>query len=153
MKTISFKSSFIRGLLFSILVASFIACDKPAPTPPKPDPTPNPEPKKEVTKLTVSPNKVTLDVGETVELKVEIEPQDVATPTFETSNAEVAVVEEGSLLKSVGEGDAVITVKAGDKTAMVIVSVKKRFVFKDPLSYFAEYNIKDLIKTGIKNTR
>jgi len=83
-----------------------------------------------VTGITVSPETVSLQVGQTQLLDIVIAPADATDKTYsaESSNEEVATVEDNTIT-AVGEGDAVITVTSTDGgfTATCTVSVEAPF--------------------------
>lgn len=65
-------------------------------------------------------------IGETAKVTAKISPAFMAetvTVTYESSNTEVATVDVNGVVKGIGEGDAVITVRAGEKSATVNVTV------------------------------
>lgn len=69
-----------------------------------------------VTGVTVSPEEVTLEVGETSQLTATIEPAEADNPSvsWTTSDAAVATVDDAGLVTAVGTGEAVITVTTED---------------------------------------
>ena len=76
-------------------------------------------------KLVVTPKSLDMEVGdeETLEPKVNGEKADA---TFKTSDDSVATVDSNGKVKAVGEGSATITVKVGDQTVDVKVTVKAK---------------------------
>lgn len=65
-------------------------------------------------------------IGETAKVTAKISPAFMAetvTVTYESSNTEVATVDGNGVVNGIGEGDAVITVRAGEKSATVNVTV------------------------------
>lgn len=93
-------------------------------------PGPNQEPKKEeVKELSVNPTSFELYKGDKIrfaltgaDVNVTLVPNS-ASYTLESSDANVAKV-EGKTVTAMNEGNATITVKAGDKTATVALTVK-----------------------------
>ncbi len=82
-----------------------------------------------VESVSLDRSSVSLEEGQTTTLIATISPNDAdeKTVTWTTSNASVALVNDG-VVKAVAEGQATITAKAGDKSATCIVSVKKAVV-------------------------
>ena len=83
-----------------------------------------------VTGISVSPETVSLQVGDTQVLDIIIAPANATDKTYsaESNNKEVATI-EGSTIKAVGEGEAVITVTSTDGgfTGTCTVSVEAAF--------------------------
>ena len=76
--------------------------------------------------VTTNTATVTLKVGGTQQLTATISPADSKAPiTWTSSNESVAMVSSTGLVKALKAGKAVITAKAGDKTAAVAVTVSK----------------------------
>ncbi len=80
----------------------------------------------EVAVVTLDKNKAELEVGETLELKVTVSPDNATdkTVTWSTSAESVATVENGKVT-AVAAGTATITAKAGEKSASCEVTVKE----------------------------
>lgn len=77
--------------------------------------------------LTTNTATATLKVGATQQLSATKAPDYSKAPiTWETSNASVATVSAEGVVKAIKAGTAVITAKAGDKTATVAVAVEKK---------------------------
>ncbi len=69
----------------------------------------------------------TLDIGATKTLDYTAVPEDNdEEPEWESSNPAVVTVDEGGLVKAVGEGSATITIKSTNVSASVNVTVKKQ---------------------------
>lgn len=81
----------------------------------------------EVESITLDKAELTLIEGDEVNLAVIVKPDNATDKTvaWNTSNAEVATVENGKVT-AVKEGSATITAKAGDKTAECKVTVSKK---------------------------
>ncbi len=79
-----------------------------------------------VTGVTLDKAELTLEKGSTGTLKATVEPQNATnnTVTWSSSNPEVATVDNG-VVTAVSAGTAIITAKAGDKTATCTVTVAK----------------------------
>lgn len=79
----------------------------------------------EYTKIALKPNTLELGIGQTQKLTVLYEPTSLEPPTctWSTSNAEVATVANGTVT-AVAPGEANITAKVGDLTAVCKVTVK-----------------------------
>ena len=104
---------------------------KPKETGPEPEPVDS----MKVDGLTTNTATATLKEGATQQLSVTKAPDYSKAPiTWETSNASVATVSAEGVVKAIKAGTAVITAKAGDKTATVAVAVEatKKPVKKDP---------------------
>lgn len=78
-------------------------------------------PKTEV-KLRVEPKEVKVMVGKTAELTVTVQPSDTKY-TFESANADIAIVSDKGVITGVKVGKTVISVKAGDVTKTADVEV------------------------------
>ncbi len=80
-----------------------------------------------VTGVSVSPDEVTLEVGQTEQLAATIEPIDAdnTNVTWSTSNAAIVTVDETGLVTAIAPGEATITVTTedGDFTATSVVTV------------------------------
>lgn len=100
-------------------------------------PGPNQEPKKEeVKELSVNPTSLELYKGDKIkfaltgaDVNVTLVPNS-ASYTLESSDANIAKV-EGKIVTAMNEGNATITVKAGDKTATVALTVKATASFDE----------------------
>ena len=79
----------------------------------------------EVSSITLSETSLSLTAGDSATLTATVEPENATdkTVTWTSSNTGVATVENG-IVKAVSAGTAVITAKAGDKTAECTVTVK-----------------------------
>jgi len=96
------------------------------PEPPVPGPTPPVDPNK-VDGVTTNTATATLQVGGTQQLTATISPSDSkATVTWTSSNESVAMVSSTGLVKALKAGKAVVTAKAGEKTATVAVAVEEK---------------------------
>lgn len=116
-------------LVSAALVVAF-ACGK-APEEPKPQPEPQPPTPSVVAVESIALNKteLSLELGGTETLTVTVKPDNATdkTVTWSTSNAEVATVAKGKVT-AVKEGEAIITAKAGEKSATCKVTVKNGVV-------------------------
>lgn len=81
--------------------------------------------KKNVAGVTIDKTTASINVGETVQLTAEIDPEDaiVTTVTWSSSNEKVATVDETGLVTGVGGGNADITATAGEKSATCKITV------------------------------
>ena len=81
----------------------------------------------EVTSVTLDKTSLSLEEGQTETLAATVLPENATdkTVTWSSSDAAVATVADG-VVTAVAEGTAVITAKAGDKTATCQVSVRKK---------------------------
>lgn len=96
---------------------------KPKETGPEPEPVDS----MKVDGLTTNTATATLKVGATQQLSATKAPDYSKAPiSWETSNASVATVSAEGVVKAIKAGTAVITAKAGDKTATVAVAVEKK---------------------------
>ncbi|MDE5849326.1 MAG: Ig-like domain-containing protein [Muribaculaceae bacterium] len=79
----------------------------------------------EVADITLDKTEANLTKGETVELTATVTPTNATNPTvaWSSSNEKVATVDQTGKVTAVGGGEAVITAKAGDKTATCKVTV------------------------------
>lgn len=94
---------------------------KPKETGPEPEPVDS----MKVDGLTTNTATATLKVGATQQLSATKTPDYSKAPiSWETSNASVATVSAEGVVKAIKAGTAVITAKAGDKTATVAVAVE-----------------------------
>ena len=87
-----------------------------------------------VQSVTLDKTTLELDEGETVTLHATVLPENAAdkTVTWTSSNPSVASVDQNGKVTALQEGTAVITAKAGDKTATCSVTVKKVINPGDP---------------------
>lgn len=80
----------------------------------------------EVESITLNKTELTLEIGGSETLNATVLPDTATdkTVTWESSNKEVATVEDG-VVSAVGAGQATITAKAGDQTATCVVTVNE----------------------------
>ena len=85
---------------------------------------------KEVTNINIDTTNVKLGLNQNKKLSATIEPSDATNKLmiFTSSNEKVATVRQDGLIQAVGKGDCIITIKSGDVTKEVKVSVS---AFKD----------------------
>jgi uncharacterized protein YjdB len=78
-----------------------------------------------VSSISLDKSSVTLKQNETVQLTASVSPSDATdkTVTWTSSNTTVATVDSTGKVKALKEGSAVITAKAGDKTATCSITV------------------------------
>lgn len=77
-----------------------------------------------VEKVTVSPDKASVSIGETVTLQATVEPSDIEYElTWSSSNPDVASVDNDGTVTGIAAGDAVIMAEAGGKTGTCSISV------------------------------
>ncbi|WP_137743251.1 Ig-like domain-containing protein [Robertmurraya siralis] len=80
-----------------------------------------------VTSVTLDINEITMDVDETVQLIATVSPSNATDKSyvFESSNEEIATVDNNGNVAAIGEGEATITVRTndGDKTDTCLVTV------------------------------
>lgn len=81
---------------------------------------------KGVETLKVTPDNMTLNIGETGQITSEITPADAYDQTvlYESSHPEIAYVDKNGLVTAASGGKAAITVRAGEELAKVEVTVK-----------------------------
>ena len=105
----------LSSLLFIVLTMTlWTACDRSIPQP------------KQETTITVSPDKVSLNVGETQQLSVQITPQkNELKATFQSQAPAIASVSEQGLVTGIAEGETTIVVQVGAAKATVPVEIKK----------------------------
>lgn len=107
-------------LLAAVAVFTVASCQKK-------DPTPDPEPQEIALKgISVSPTSLTMDIGETAKVTIKYNPENatvIPPAVWSSSKAAVASVSEGTVT-AVAAGVATITVKVGDYSANVEVTVK-----------------------------
>lgn len=110
----------VLAVVFALSLAAFAACDDDET---KPNDGDKPE-TVAVTEVTLNQADAAMLKGENVTLTATVKPDNAAdkTLTWTTSDEDVATVANG-VVTAVAEGDAVITAKAGDKTATCAVSV------------------------------
>ena len=97
------KANKFFAIALAALTVGFVACKKDEP---------------QVDKLALNKTEVSIAVGETVQLTANLE------VAWASSDEAVATVEAG-LVKGIAEGEANITAKAGDQTAVCKVTVKE----------------------------
>ena len=97
------KANKFMAVVLAALTVGFVACKKNEP---------------QVDKLALNKTEVSIAVGETVQLTANLE------VAWASSNEAVATVEAG-LVKGIAAGEANITAKAGDQTAVCKVTVKE----------------------------
>ncbi len=80
-----------------------------------------------VTEITLNKTEVSVNEGETVQLKAVVTPSNAtdATVTWTTSDDAIAIVDENGLVTALTNGTAIITAEAGGKTAECVVTVTK----------------------------
>ena len=123
--------------------------------------------KTDVTGVMLNETAVTLDLGDSVELKPTIVPEDTATEgadktvTWKSSNVSVAKVDENGKVRAIAAGTATITVTAtngtadtnDDKTAECIVTVNRAegIVVIAPEAREMTYNgkVQELVDAGM----
>ena len=83
-----------------------------------------------VTGITLDNASVTLKEGQEIQLTATVEPVDATdkTVTWSSNKSEVATVDNTGKVKAIKEGSAIITAKAGDKTATCVISVSKNVI-------------------------
>lgn len=83
-----------------------------------------------VESITLDKSSLELTEGETATLVATVKPDNATnkTVTWSSSNASVASVDANGTVTAVAEGSATISAKAGDKTAICTVTVKKNVV-------------------------
>lgn len=86
-----------------------------------------------VSDVTVEQTALNLTEGESEELKTTVSPENATDPTvtYKSSDEKVATVDENGKVTAVGEGTATITVKAGNVTKTLTVTVKKAEAVSD----------------------
>lgn len=91
---------------------------------PQPQPQPQPEPVR-VSSIVLDHTNLVLQLDESITLIATVSPENAADKavTWESSNPLVAVVNSGGRVTAVGIGEAVITAKAGEKSATCKVTV------------------------------
>lgn len=105
-------------LLAAVAVFTVASCQKK-------DPTPEPQPIA-LKGISVSPTSLTMDIGETAKVTIKYNPENatvIPPAVWSSSKAAVASVSEGTVT-AVAAGVATITVKVGDYSASVEVTVK-----------------------------
>ena len=98
--------------------------------------TPGPE-EKPVTGVSLQPAELTLKVGESETLTLQLSPSDadVKSLTWESSDSGVATVSQGGLVTAVAEGSATITVTVDGFTASCAVTVQDDTPGEGPTVY------------------
>lgn len=99
--------------------------------------------KRPVTSILLSQATATVTEGDTLWLKAIVNPADADDPsvTWSTSDADIAIVEEGAVI-TLSPGKVTITATAGDKTAQCVVIVEERFIpVEDIVLNFTEATI------------
>ena len=83
-----------------------------------------------VSGITLSHTSATLVEGESLTLSATVTPADATdkTVTWSSSNTAVATVDANGLVKAIAPGTAVITAKAGDKSATCALTVEKKVI-------------------------
>ena len=86
--------------------------------------------------ITLSQTSATLIEGDSITLTATVTPEDATdkTVTWTTSDAEVATVDANGKVIAVAPGNAVITAKAGEKTATCTVTVEKKVIAVDGIT-------------------
>ncbi len=113
------KTNRLSAALAVIAVAGFMACNKTGP---------------QVTSVTVTPDRLTLKVGETGQLTAEILPADAQqgqAVEWTSDNPDVAGVSTEGLVTATGGGTAVITASCSGKSATCTVTVSAEPVTGD----------------------
>lgn len=80
-----------------------------------------------VSKVTVSPTNLTLNIGDTQRLELTILPEEAedTKASWSSSNTQVVTISQDGIVTAVSEGNAVITVSAGGKSATCTITVMK----------------------------
>ena len=80
-----------------------------------------------VSKVTVSPTNLTLNIGDTQQLELTILPEEAedTKASWSSSNTQVVTISQDGIVTAVSEGNAVITVSAGGKSATCTITVMK----------------------------
>jgi uncharacterized protein YjdB len=83
-----------------------------------------------VESISLDYDNVSLEEEQSVSLAATVMPDDATdkTVTWSSSDTQVATVDENGKVIAIKEGSAIITAKAGDKTASCSISVKKKFI-------------------------
>ena len=83
-----------------------------------------------VSGITLSHTSATLVEGESLTLSATVTPADATdkTVTWSSSNTAIATVDASGLVKAIAPGTAVITAKAGDKSATCALTVEKKVI-------------------------
>ena len=99
----------------------------------------------EVESITLNKTELTLEIGGSETLNATVLPDTATdkTVTWESSNKEVATVEDG-VVTAVGAGKATITAKAGDQTATCVVTVNEATT----VEYLTIDQVKETAKDG-----
>lgn len=105
----------------------------------------------EAEKVVLNLDKVELNIGETVQLEATILPEDTTDKTheWESSNEEVAIVDDSGLVIAIGEGTAIITVTCGEASAQCEITVIEENgvenIFANPNSSISIYSTDGII--------
>lgn len=112
--------------IFAALLAVAVGCKKPPKVTPEPGPEPGPEPVA-VESVTLDQPSLDLFIGDTRTLTATVLPDDAddKTVVWSSSDKAVASVENGTVT-ALADGTAVITAKAGEKSATCSVTVTKK---------------------------
>ena len=80
----------------------------------------------EVASIVLNKTEISLEQGESIVIEATVKPDDATdkTVSWDTSDPYIAYLEYPGKIKTVKEGSAIITAKAGDKTAVCMVNVK-----------------------------
>ena len=99
-----------------------------------------------VSSITLDKTETTIEIGDTETLVATVNPADADDPTvtWTSSNWAVASVSEG-VVTAIGEGTAIITAKAGDKTATCTVTVPHKYI---PLENLGMNKTETTIRVG-----
>lgn len=120
------KIIYLLATLFAAAIL-FVSCDKASEpeTPPTPETPENPV--ISVSSVSLDLNTLDLKSGETYTLKATILPDNATnkTVTWSSNNSAVASVDATGKVTAVSEGEALITAKAGDKSAVCAVTIKR----------------------------
>lgn len=115
------KNSFLKVLCF-VFALMLLSCSK--------------EKEISVTSVSINPESVSVEVGETIQLRATILPSDASDKslTWSSSNQTVATITSSGLVTAITEGTSIITALSGGKSAKCTVTVKKSFVAVTSLS-------------------
>ena len=83
-----------------------------------------------VESISLDQDSITLEEEQSVTLVATVKPDDATdkTVTWSSSDNQIATVDESGKVTAVKEGSAIITAKAGDKTATCSITVKKKYI-------------------------
>ena len=103
----------------------------------------------DVQSISLNKTKLSLKEGESETLTATVKPDDATDKTvmWSSSDASVASVDEGGKIMAVKEGTTTITAKAGEKTALCLVTVEPEFPAGNII--FADANIKAALVKAI----